>query len=414
MKIFYKNLFSILSIVLTSSSAIELDKASLHGYGTLGVAYQDNENILYRNSLNAKKGTQGDVSFANYSSFGLQLDVPLTEKLSLIAQGVASERNSNGKLMELGWLNAKYKLDDSLFIRAGKMRLGAFMYSDILDVGYSYDWIRLPDMYSIMPINNYTGIELNHDIEIDRFSIMSTLLYGQSKSVTYAHSDKDEIVESDVAVNQIYGLSIKLLYDDLTVRAAYGNVELSLNNKDLNGILSTLESYGNPLISQVINKYQVKDALVEYVAFGGRYDFEKAYLGAEYIAFNSNTFMADHTSWYVSAGYLFDSWSPYILYSEVASTRNYKNIPIQEGTPALIAGEINGVNQIFNAISESVTNIELKTLSLGLRYNLSDNSVLKLQYDRQKELSKNSLSFHSKGNKESDLDIFSAAISFVF
>ena len=415
MKYKFINLVTLCSLLPIVTSAYELERVSVHGYGTLGVAFQDNKDVLYRNSLNMDKGSQGDFSLANYSSFGLQLDIKATDNLSLTAQSVVSEKNSNGKLIELGWLNAKYDLSDTLSVRVGKMRLPAFMSSDIVDVAYSYDWMRLPDMYSIMPVNNYVGIEFNHEVAFDKFSIMSTFLYGQGKSVIYNSSNEGTIKKSDIEIKRIYGLAFKLLSDDVTFRLAYyGDVQFTLKNQEMDNVLAGLNSLGVPSVNQAINKYKINEAPLEYFAIGGKYDFKNMYLLAEYIEMNTDTFLADNTSWYVGSGYNFENWSPFILYSRVKSTQNYKDIPIQEGSPMEIIGLITGVNQALRGISESMTNMELDTVSLGFRYNLSENSVFKFQYDKQKELKKNRVNFHFSNDTSADLDVFSAAVNFTF
>jgi len=79
--------------------AERLDFISIHGYGAIGGAYQDNENILYRNSLNTDDGSKGEFSFDTDTKLGLQLDVVPTDKLSLTIQGAASKNHGSDKLI---------------------------------------------------------------------------------------------------------------------------------------------------------------------------------------------------------------------------------------------------------------------------------------------------------------------------
>jgi len=411
----YKIINLLLSLGLMTSSCLATEtNPSLHGFGTLGIAYQDNDEVLYRNSLNTKEGTQGDFSFANYSSFGLQLDLQVGEKISLTAQGIASENNSNAKLLELSWLNAKYKFNDNTSIRIGKMRIPTFMYSDILNVSYSYDWIRLPDMYSILPFNNYTGVELNHDIDFNDITIMSTALYGEAESDIYSTSSNNQIFKNTLTANKLYALKFKLLYDNLTLRAGYSDYRVTFLNKEVNTALSGLNALGVPLISQEINKYNIDNASGKYLNIGAKYDFKHSYLVAEYMEANNDSFLADNRSWYVGTGYNFENWSPYILYSNVNSRKDYKNIQINNDMSPETVGAINMSNYVLSSISKEVIAIKLDTISIGLRYNLSENSLLKLQYDRQKEKKDNRLNFRFSEKQSVSLDVFSAAISFVF
>ncbi|HHS93458.1 MAG TPA: hypothetical protein ENK82_08920, partial [Campylobacterales bacterium] len=150
------------SLTNTLLFAQEWDFLTVNGYGTIGAAYQENEEVLYRNSFFTDQGTQGDVSFANHSVLGLQLDAKATDKLSFTLQVVASANNANGKILDVEWANAKYQFTNAFDVKVGMMRTPLFMYSDILNVAYSYDVLHLPDMYGLISINKYQGIELSY------------------------------------------------------------------------------------------------------------------------------------------------------------------------------------------------------------------------------------------------------------
>jgi len=409
----YKIVIPLMILSIFTMNAVATDTLSIHGYGTVGATYQDDDTILYRNSLNTKKGSHGDLSFANDSSFGLQLDIPIGEKFSFVAQGIASEKNTNGKLLELGWLNAKYQLNDNFSIKVGKMRTSSFLYSDILDVSYSYDWIRLPDMYSIIPINNYTGIELHHNIDFNDFTFISTYLYGQSNSTLYDNTN-GETIKGSLDANKMYGLSLKVLYNDFTFRVAYSDLKLTLYSPILESSLNQLNALNIPLVTQAIDEYSVNNTSLKYFEVAAKYDFEKAYLLGEYIELKSHSFTSNNSSWYLATGYNFEQWSPFILYSQTKSVNQYKDIKTDESMNPSLIRAITTSNLALNSISENLGKVNLKTYSLGLRYNLSENSIIKLQYDRQVSGKGSKRNFHFSENKKVNLDIFSAAISFVF
>jgi len=408
----YKILIPLISMFTINGFAT--NDISVHGYGTVGATYQGDENTLYRNSLNTKRGSRADLSFANSSSFGLQLDLPIGEKLSLVAQGIASAKNTNGKLLELGWLSAKYQYNDNFSIKIGKMRSSAFIYSEILDVSYSYDWMHLPDLYSIIPINNYRGIQFQHDIDVGDFTFISTYLYGESKSLLYDSLLNGTIIEGSLSAEQMYGVSLKVLYDDFTFRIAYSDFKLTLHSPILDQSLNQLSALNIPLVTQAINEYSVENTSMQYFEIAAKYDFENAYLMGEYIELNSHSLTSNNSSWYVGTGYNFESWSPFMLYSQTKSVNQYKDIKTNANMDPALIGAITASNGALNSISESLGNANFETYSLGLRYNLSENSILKLQYDRQIEEKGSKLNFHFSENKKTNLDIFSAAVSFVF
>jgi len=387
-----------LGLYSISCLATESDFLSINGYGTIGGAYQDNKDVLYRDSYYADKGSQGDFSFANYSILGLQLDVTPTDKLSFTLQGIASPNNENGKAIDIEWANIKYQINDAFDVRVGMMRLPTFMFSDILHVAYSYDWIKLPDMYSIVPINKYEGIELSHRFNFNDWSLSSTLLYGETKG-NIKPNQNGKLSNLDIEADDIYGATLKALYHDLSFRVAYIKSSITIEDERMGAVLSQFSLMGIPSISTAIQKYQVEETPISYLNIGARYDFSNSYLLGEYLKVDSESFLPDISSWNISTGYNFETWSPFVAYSFTKNSSNYQSIPT-EGMPIQVAGAITGANQAFSAMSSNF-DMDLETLSLGLRYDLDDNMLLKFQYDNQKR------------TKER-LHIFSTAIDFVF
>ena len=403
------NIIILFELVRTSLIAGDFDFLSVNGYGSLGVAYQDNDEILYRNSLSTRKGSQGDYSLSNYSNLGLQLDFYLTDKATFTLQGVASENNSESNQIELSWANLNYQITDEFSMKLGKMRIPAFMYSDILNVSYSYDWVKLPQMYSIIPLQNYEGIELNYNFNYNDLTINSTLLSGQSKSVAPNNKNSKNTIHFTADVK---GAMLNLLYRDFTLRFAYADTDTTFKNRSLDQITGQFDSLNIPVISNTINQYAPKK--VDYLEIGGKYDFENAYLVGEYMKVISDNFLSDNISWYVGTGYNFEKWSPFILYSRTTSSSNYKDIPIDATTPVPYIGAITMANQTFNTISNTLSNIDAETKSIGLRYNINEKIVFKFQYDNYSSSKDSFLHLNYSDNEKIKLDIFSTSINFIF
>jgi len=384
--------------------ADDWDFLRVNGYGTLGAVYQDNDATLDQNSfftLFADKETICGVSFVNYTLLGLQLDAKATEKLSFTLQVVARANNRNSKIsVDVDWANAKYQLTDDFDIKVGIMQIPLFIYSDILNVGYSYTVLNLPDMYSFVSMNKYTGIELSHSTEFEEVSLVSTLLYGQASSVHQAIDSQDRVSESTTYANDMFGLALKFISDDLILRTSYLQANMDMNNPEVDAILSQFNALNIPIISNTIEKYNVQNSATNYLNFAAKYDFDNSYVMGEYITSDSKSFIIDLVSWYVAGGYHFETWTPFIVYSDTKGTSNYTAMPSSGLAPELV-GAVMDANQVFSQMSESGAEMNLETLSLGFRYTLSDNAVLKFQYDEQK-------------TANATLNIFSSSVNFVF
>ena len=199
--------------------------------------------------------------------------------------------------------------------------------------------------------------------------------------------------------NDIYGVTVKALYNDLTFRVAYIKSNITLDNEEVTTMFTQFEAMTIPSISTAIQKYKAENTPLPYLNVGARYDFSNSYLLGEYIRVDSESFLPDISSWNISTGYNFETWTPFIGYSHTENNSNYQAIST-EGVPLQVAGAITVANQALRELS-TASDMNIKTLSLGVRYDLSDSMLLKCQYDNQKI------------SKE-QLHVFSTAINFVF
>ena len=128
-----------LSVAVAICCALATSNASaevrINGFASIvGGKSLDSDQTLY--------GYDDDISFKNESVFALQLTADLQEKLSATAQIVA--RGENDFDADFEWAYLTYEISDELQISAGKMRAPFYRYSDFLDVGYTYRWVRPP------------------------------------------------------------------------------------------------------------------------------------------------------------------------------------------------------------------------------------------------------------------------------
>ncbi|CAA6810494.1 MAG: Unknown protein [uncultured Sulfurovum sp.] len=392
---------TILSLYSTSSFSTNMDFLSVNGFGTLGGAYQDNDQVLYRDSIHTDKGSQGDFSFDNYSVLGLQLDAQATDKLSFTVQGIASPTNSNDKAVKITWANAKYKLNNNFDIRAGLMIAPNFMFSDILNVAYSYDTVRLPDMYGLVTINDYTGAELIYHNDIGEGYLSSSIFYGKTTDTLKAVIPGQGIFDIDLDAQSVSGISIKYIENDLTLKGSYIRSTMSVDSDNINNILSYLSTLNLPIITNTLGPANTRDIESDYFNLGARYDFENAYVQGEYIQFKINNFLPDLSSWNLTSGYMLGDWTPFVSYSEVESKTKFTPISTQ-GLPPQVAASITAANQGLSQVYRGWLTVDMQKVSVGTRYDINDNFALKFQYDKQ------------DSKDADDLEIFSTALNFVF
>jgi hypothetical protein len=109
-------------------------------------------------TFQADQPTQGTydstLDFKPDTVYGLQFTADLGDKLSVTGQltGAGGEDFET----KVTWAYATYELNENWTVQAGRQRIPLFFYSDFLDVGYAYHWMR-PPQKPIFPLTHTTA-----------------------------------------------------------------------------------------------------------------------------------------------------------------------------------------------------------------------------------------------------------------
>jgi hypothetical protein len=104
------------------------------------------------------------VGFAANSLVGLQFTGNITSSLAAVAQFVSSGSELDGNDaydIQTQWAFVRYRPNNQWQLRAGRMRIPLFAYSDTQEIAYTYPWVFLPNtVYRIVPFNNFNGADI--------------------------------------------------------------------------------------------------------------------------------------------------------------------------------------------------------------------------------------------------------------
>jgi len=198
-------------------SAAEDDDFSVYGFVNLGVYYKDQQYTTIESY------EEGDPTFFEEDTMlGLQISKPLSERTSATLQTIA--RGDNDFHVETSLAFISHALTENTDLRAGRLRIPFFYYSEFLDVGYAYNWVRpTADVYAI-PFNDYDGIDLTH-----RFSMGNTDAQLQINSGR-RHKEIDLFGDNyESELNRINGVSLTLFSGEFTHRIGYQQTEMNLD-----------------------------------------------------------------------------------------------------------------------------------------------------------------------------------------
>ncbi|RXS43514.1 hypothetical protein EST55_07215 [Idiomarina sp. 29L] len=380
----YSLLASISATALVmSSSALAQDQIEWSGFGSIAAG-------MTTGSDDQLFGYDNDLDFNPGSLFALQAKANLSDKLSATTQIMS--RGSEDFDLGVEWAYLQYQLTDSASVNVGKLRLPFYMYSDYLDVGYSYHWLRTPQSVYRVPFDNYTGVSFQHNAFVGDFTFNTQLVAGNMQ-------DDISVIGGETAeaeLNNLIGFNTSAMYSNLTMRVAYyqtndANIQLRGIDGNVDALLTLLEQVG---ADQIIAELDASEDKGTFAGVGVMYDNFDWFVGAEYTELElENSYVPKQRSAYITAGKRFDSWALHATYGKTDDkVMNPERFAVPDPQLQVV------VNQAANIV---VT--ETAYSSIGVNFNIAPSAVLKFDVT------------HADNKLTDDSDVLaSAAVQFVF
>lgn len=377
-----------LAICLASTSAFALEQgeALINGFGTVGVTHLGGEDDgrSYGISGQTNDSWRGD----QLSKFGAQLTYGVTDTVGLTLQTTAKAYGDEWKA-NLEWAYLSWQSTDNLMMRVGRLRTPVYMYSESIDVGFSYPWLRLPDeVYSQVQLSNYEGADIVYNLPLSFATLSFQLAGGIAKNRDYYIYDE----EFDIDYDNVFGSSVSLATNDFgTFRVGYVEADI---DTDISG--SFTDIFGNPGTASLLALDKDKG---KFTSIGYQYDNGTWLTANEWtsrVIENDGSNSTD--SFYLMGGRRFGDFLAHVTYAQLDENEGRQN-----------------------------------SWTLGLNYNIAPTVVLKTEYKRvdtsggydgvfvrnKQELFENEAFERSGGlagvpARNYDGDIISVGVDFVF
>ena len=226
-------LWGLLALLSQPCSAIDY---SWSGYGTAGYTRTDSAYVYER--FASRSG-----SFKRDSILAVQANAEFDQHWNLTIQPVLAPSTRDDQKLEasLPWAFLSYRPSNDLLLRAGKMRMPMYLYSESLNIGVSYDFMHLPtEVYSTAPTNDYTGLSFTKtwglsagELSLDGFAGNTKLAIRQ----THGQSGDLRTQSGGMMLNlhrdeDIYRIGIQQAYIDIS------NIGMSSGGAPLNNQLT--------------------------------------------------------------------------------------------------------------------------------------------------------------------------------
>ncbi|MFL6635121.1 MAG: hypothetical protein ACJ8HJ_22680 [Massilia sp.] len=345
----------------------------ISGFGTLGVVHASEHEADYTSSVFKANGAGATRRWSTDvdSRLGVQLDATLARHWSAVLQVVGEQGLDNTYRPRVEWANIKYQATPELALRVGRIALPVFLTADYRKVGYAYPWVRPPvEGYNVLPVTSSDGVDATLRWDLGPVRNASQVFYG--------HSSVALIEPLHVYGRGGVGISNTSDWGALSVRANIISAEIS---SDIGAeLFRAFDAFG-PVGQDLTRRYEMDHKRMMLANIGMNYDPGTWFVMAEAGRTTSHSFLGATRSAYVSAGWRWQSFTPYATWARVRASgaTTDPGLPAAALPPALAptAGALNaGLNFLLWTIPQQTSQ------ALGVRWDLRTNMALKLQYDR--------------------------------
>lgn len=155
---------------LIAVPAMASDDLQINGFLSVGATMADSDKASIA-------GADNQGGFKNDNVLGLQIQKQVNDSTKVTGQLVS--RGSDNYETEAAWAFVTYAATDELDLRMGRLRIPFFYYSDFLEVGYAYNWVRPPEEVYRIGFSSFDGIDLTQRFSSGNFDGSVQVYYGR-------------------------------------------------------------------------------------------------------------------------------------------------------------------------------------------------------------------------------------------
>lgn len=309
-----------------------------------------------------------DLTF-DRNLLGLQFTGQVNERITATVQLLArSEKNYQ---VDAEWAYLSWQASDNGKVRVGRLRTPLYMYSDYLDVGYSYPWISAPNEVYYLPFNNVEGVDYYVTAPLGSFDTSFQAYFGSLDS-DFSFEDG---TQGNASLRNQMGVAATIGKDWWNLRAAYHQVDLTVDifSAELDGFVSQLTI--NPDFDYLVPRITIDDDKASFAQIGLNIDTGLFVAAAEHVEFEvDQSLLAKNIRDYLMVGLRLGDF----LFHVTSSKADDETAALSAGIPASTAtAQLIGT---LDAIA-AARDVDREVLGFGTRWDITSGTALKLQLD---------------------------------
>lgn len=117
-----------------------------------------------------------ELDFEQESMVALQLRADILEQLTATIQLVS--KGADAWTPDIDWAYLTYELSESGSLMVGRRMLPMYYFSEYMEVGYAYPWIRPPANLYWWEITQFNGVTYSHSFNVSDWTINPSIFCG--------------------------------------------------------------------------------------------------------------------------------------------------------------------------------------------------------------------------------------------
>jgi len=363
-----------LAVVVAATTGVgaQAQEFSYSGFGTVGAAVSNQDD-------NYQRFVSDNGTVKRDSVLGVQFDAKFSAQWSATLQAKVAPAMDDDRKWETSaaWAFASWRPNNEWLIRAGKVRLPLYLFSENLDVGQSYEFVRMPtEMYSIAPTTDIAGLYVTRNWALDSGDLSLDVYSGRASTVVQRVYSRDMGAMFISANTRVTGSVLTLRGEDSTWRVGVHHAKSGFND-DTAQAPAALQNMplGGPYSVYVPTAY-VREFRNDIVTFGFDLNLPHAWrLIGEFernfqrdIALGANT-----AGGYLSVLRKMDRITPYVTLSSLKTVG--ATARIRRDLAEVVAPPVAEASQ--RILLDTTPFYDQHSLALGASYALTPQSKLK-------------------------------------
>lgn len=354
------------------------------GFSTLAYSTDDRGDLAPIRDITQRPGNdyRTGPSFLLDSRIGVQLSAKFSSQWQAVIQAVARSQESHDfeDFIDLAYLD--YRPSSELRFRFGRVGYDTFLMSDHRNLGYSYAWVRPPtEYYAWIPLFGVDGGDISYEFNEGEAAWRLRAQAG-SRDVKVPMGDASYTFKA----GSLWSLSATRESGPWRIKAGLSRFTSTKEVQSLSSYLSGLDQISALHIASISDEATFlrrestfKDVDLQYATVAAAYDdgkwFGQAELGS---VRTTRAFVPQANNGYAVLGHRMGTLSPFLMVG-VSRPARARLQPANDWS--VLGADATGLQDVAYKLVINSTRSDQDTLSVGVRWDVSPQTALKMQWD---------------------------------